>query len=197
MEPNWVRPAYLRLMCLVGIVEMAYGLLGFVLGIVHVASPSLQRQSDPIFRIASAVVDVAQAAYAEEPDQNPTVIKALDKSKSELDRQARAAGLNELLRGFVLSGIGAAIQRGEPFSQAVAGFPEHFSPLYVATIKASERTGNVREALGRYIAYQEELDKVKKKIVSATIYPAILAIVGALVLGFLMFYVVPRFARVY
>jgi hypothetical protein len=109
MEPNWVRPAYLRLMCLVGIVIMAYGLLGFVLGIVHVASPSMQRQSDPIFRIASAVVDVARVAYAEEPDQNPTVIKALDKSRSELDRQARAAGLNELVRGLVLSLIGAGI----------------------------------------------------------------------------------------
>jgi len=55
----------------------------------------------------------------------------------------------------------------------------------------------VREALGRYIAYQQELDKVKKKMVSAAIYPAILAIVGTLVLGFLMFYVVPRFAKVY
>jgi general secretion pathway protein F len=100
-------------------------------------------------------------------------------------------------RHVVLAGLLVAIHRGEPFSQAVAAFPQHFSPLYVATIKASERTGNVRESLGRYIAYQEELDKVKKKIVSATIYPAILAIVGALVLGFLMFYVVPRFARVY
>src|SRR5207253_8120725 len=100
-------------------------------------------------------------------------------------------------RQQVLSGMVAAINRGEPFSQAVAAFPRHFSPLYVATIKASERTGNVREALGRYIAYQEELDKVKKKIVSATIYPAILAFVGALVMAFLMFYVVPRFARVY
>jgi len=97
----------------------------------------------------------------------------------------------------VLSGLVAAISRGEPFSQAIAGFPQHFSPLYIATVKASERTGNVREALGRYIAYQEELDRVKKKVVSATIYPAILAIVGALVVGFLMFYVVPRFARVY
>jgi general secretion pathway protein F len=55
----------------------------------------------------------------------------------------------------------------------------------------------VREALGRYIAYQEEIDRVKKKIVSASIYPAILAVVGLLVLGFLMLYVVPRFARVY
>jgi general secretion pathway protein F len=100
-------------------------------------------------------------------------------------------------RQEVLSGMLAAIHRGEPFSQAVAHFPQYFSPLYVATIKASERTGNVKEALARYIAYQEEFDRVKKKIVAATIYPAILVIVGALVIAFLMFYVVPRFARVY
>ena len=97
----------------------------------------------------------------------------------------------------VLSAILAAIQRGEPFSQAVAALPQHFSPLYIATIKAAERTGNVAEALGRYIAYQEELERVRKKIVAASIYPAILAGVGGLVLAFLIFYVVPRFARVY
>jgi general secretion pathway protein F len=100
-------------------------------------------------------------------------------------------------RHEVLAAIVAAISRGEPFSRAVASLPRHFPPLYVATLQASERTGNVKEALGRYIAYQEELDRVKKKVVSASIYPAILAIVGSLVLGFLMFYVVPRFARVY
>jgi len=100
-------------------------------------------------------------------------------------------------RAEVLSAIIAAIHRGEPFSRAVAALPRHFSPLYVATIKAAERTGNVPEALGRYIAYQEELDRVRKKIVSASIYPAILVVVGGLVLAFLMFYVVPRFARVY
>jgi general secretion pathway protein F len=100
-------------------------------------------------------------------------------------------------RQEVLSGLLAAISRGEPFSQAVAGFPQHFSPLYVATVKASERTGNMREALGRYIAYQEEIERVRKKIVSASIYPVILTVVGTLVIGFLMFYVVPRFARVY
>jgi general secretion pathway protein F len=100
-------------------------------------------------------------------------------------------------RAEVLSAILAAIHRGEPFSQAVAALPQHFSPLYVATIKAAERTGNVKEALGRYIAYQEEIDRVRKKIVSASIYPAILVFVGGLVLAFLMFYVVPRFAGVY
>lgn len=100
-------------------------------------------------------------------------------------------------RQDVLCGMVAAINRGEPFSKAVAAFPQHFSPLYVATIKASERTGNVKEALGRYIAYQEELERVKKKVVSASIYPAILMAVGVLVIGFLMLYVVPRFAQVY
>ncbi len=100
-------------------------------------------------------------------------------------------------RQSVLSGVLGAISRGESFSQAVSRFPQHFPALYVATLKASERTGNVREALSRYIAYQEALDRARKKVVAATIYPAILIVVGTLVLCFLMLYVVPRFARVY
>lgn len=100
-------------------------------------------------------------------------------------------------RQVVLAGMLGAIYRGESFSRAVERFPQNFPPLYVATIRASERTGNVREALARYIAYQEEIDRVRKKAVSASIYPAILIVVGSLVLAFLMFYVVPRFARVY
>jgi general secretion pathway protein F len=100
-------------------------------------------------------------------------------------------------RQAVLAGLLAAIRRGESFSRAAGGFPQHFSPLYVATLRASERTGNLREALGRFIAYQEELERVRKKAVAASIYPAVLTVVGLLVIGFLVFYVVPRFARVY
>jgi general secretion pathway protein F len=100
-------------------------------------------------------------------------------------------------RSQVLAAIVEALHRGEPFSQALAGLPQVFSPLYVATVKAAERTGGIAEALARYVAYQEELERVKKKVVSASIYPAILLGVGVLVLGFLMFYVVPRFAGVY
>jgi len=100
-------------------------------------------------------------------------------------------------RQAVLAALLEAIRRGEPFSQALAHFPQHFPPLFVATLKASERTGSVREALARYIAYQGELDRVRKKVAAAAIYPAILLAVGALVLGFLLFYVVPRFAGVY
>jgi len=53
------------------------------------------------------------------------------------------------------------------------------------------------EALRRYIAYQSQVEEVKKKVISASIYPAMLIIVGGLVVMFLMGFVVPRFAHIY
>lgn len=100
-------------------------------------------------------------------------------------------------RRAVLETVLAAIRRGESFSHAAARLPQHFPPLYVATLRAAEQTGSIPEALGRYIAFQEELDRARKKVASALIYPAILGVVGSLVLAFLLFYVVPRFAQVY
>ncbi len=97
----------------------------------------------------------------------------------------------------VLTELLATLYRGEALSQAVARQPRAFPPLFVATLRSSERTGNLKEALGRYIAYQEELDKVRRKVLAALLYPAILVAVGSLMLAFLLFYVVPRFARVY
>ena len=69
--------------------------------------------------------------------------------------------------------------------------------LFVATVRASEKTGGLPEALGKYVTYQSQLDTVKKKIVSASIYPVLLMLVGTLVIGFLLGYVVPRFAKIF
>src|SRR5712692_977340 len=97
----------------------------------------------------------------------------------------------------VLEQLLGSLREGLSFSQCLSRLPQHFSPFYIATVKSSEQTRNLREALSRYIAYQEEIDRVRRKVVSALIYPAILTGVGGLVLSFLVFYVVPRFARVY
>lgn len=86
---------------------------------------------------------------------------------------------------------------GRSFSQALEASPAIFSPLYVATVRASERTGDLPEALARYIDYQEKLDVLRKKIVSASIYPVVLLSVGGLVTLFLLGYVVPRFSTIY
>jgi general secretion pathway protein F len=120
------------------------------------------------------------------------------------------AGLNvvEALQGLaekephachkqVIGGVLDGIRRGESLSQSIARFPSAFSSLYVATVRSTERTGNLKDALQRFVAYEEELEHVRKKLVAALIYPAILIVVGTLVLAFLLLYVVPRFASVY
>jgi len=100
-------------------------------------------------------------------------------------------------RKELLSQLVATLYQGESLSQALEHFPSVFPPLYTATVQASERTGGLAESLGRYVAYQNQIDLVRKKIVSASIYPALLIGVGTLVIAFLLGYVVPRFARIF
>lgn len=97
----------------------------------------------------------------------------------------------------IFHGLLSRLRQGLTFSAALESFPAQFPPLYVAMIRASERTGDLPEALRRYLTYWEQSDKVRSKIISASIYPAVIIFVGALVTLFLMFYVVPRFSRIY
>jgi general secretion pathway protein F len=97
----------------------------------------------------------------------------------------------------VLAAVRNRLFEGRSLSQALETLPDFFPPLYVATVRASERTGDLPEALRRYIGYQERLDSVRKKAVSASIYPVVLLCVGTLVTLFLLGYVVPRFSAIY
>jgi general secretion pathway protein F len=97
----------------------------------------------------------------------------------------------------ILQRVIESLYEGHALSRALQQFPDIFPPLYIATIHASEKTGDLDESLARYIDYQSRMDVVRKKIISASIYPMLLLGAGALVTLFLMFYVVPRFSRVY
>jgi general secretion pathway protein F len=91
----------------------------------------------------------------------------------------------------------ASMREGRPFSAALTAQGDAFPPLYAATVRAAESTGDLSPALTRYVGYQNQIDTVKKKVLSASIYPLLLIGVGTLVIGFLLGYVVPRFATVY
>ena len=97
----------------------------------------------------------------------------------------------------VLHRIAGTLRQGRTLSAALEEFPQTFSPLYVATVRASERTSDLAPALGRFIAYHNQLEAIRKRLVNASIYPLLLIGVGALVSLFLMLYVVPRFSRIY
>lgn len=97
----------------------------------------------------------------------------------------------------LLEALRTSLYQGKSLSTALQAFPDIFSEFYVATIRASEHTGGLTEALGRYVRFQEQADVIKKRIISASVYPALLMVVGGLVSLFLLFYVVPRFSAVY
>ena len=56
--------------------------------------------------------------------------------------------------GPVLAALLEKLREGQSFSSGLQSFPEAFPDLYVATVRASERTGNLSEALSRYVTYQ-------------------------------------------
>jgi general secretion pathway protein F len=50
--------------------------------------------------------------------------------------------------------------------------PALFPPLYIGIVRAAEGTSDLPRALERYIDYQQRIDVVRAKVVSASIYPA-------------------------
>lgn len=117
-----------------------------------------------------------------------TVVEGLE----TLSEQDQGSATSE-----VLSRLLGHLREGQSLSTAMQHHPEAFPDLYVATVRASERTGDMPEALQRYIVFHEKLADLKKKIVSAAIYPVLLMTIGTLVTLFLLGYVVPRFALVF
>jgi general secretion pathway protein F len=121
-------------------------------------------------------------------DAGLTLVEAIE----ALAEKEQRPETQKLLRQVI-----ANLYEGRPLSSALQQFPAHFPVLYVATVRASERTGDLSVALSRYVTYQLQMDVVRKKIVSASIYPVLLLFAGALVTLFLIGYVVPRFSLVY
>jgi general secretion pathway protein F len=96
-----------------------------------------------------------------------------------------------------LEALLASLREGLALSDALAKMPQHFPSLFVASVRACETTGSLAEGLMRFSLYLEQVDVLRKRIISASIYPALVLAFGALVLAFLLGFVVPRFSRIY
>jgi general secretion pathway protein F len=117
---------------------------------------------------------------------------SLVESLEALAERETTAGANRILERVL-----ARLYEGQTLASALAEHSAVFPALYVASIRASERTGVIQEALKRYITYAEQADVLRKTLVNACIYPAVLLGAGLLVTLFLMGYVVPRFSSIY
>src|SRR5512136_3067358 len=97
----------------------------------------------------------------------------------------------------VLGEVREDIKGGAALSDAFEKHPRVFSHLYVASIRAGERTGDLPQTLRRYIAFQKRVEGFRKKVVAAFVYPAILLTLASCVVTFLLLYVVPTFTKIF
>ena len=88
------------------------------------------------------------------------------------------------------------LMRGQPLSAAMRLVPRSFDPLFIAVVSASERTGQTEHGLTQHAAYMLWVERLRDKLVAASIYPATLLVAGTAVLMFLILFVVPRFAGI-
>ena len=85
------------------------------------------------------------------------------------------------------------VERGETLSSALAAYPQLFSPLYVGLVRAGERSGDVDNSFARLSDQLERDEELRGRIVSAAIYPLLLACAGTIAVTVLLFFVLPRF----
>ena len=86
---------------------------------------------------------------------------------------------------------------GESFSTALENQGKVFPPLLINMIKSAEATGEIIKTLDDMASYYTEIDKTRKEMISAIIYPAILLVFAIAILTFIMVYVIPEFIRIY
>ena len=88
------------------------------------------------------------------------------------------------------------VREGASLSEALeqqGSFPK----VYVTSVLAGEKSGNLSGVLDYYIAYQRVSTGIKKKLIATLIYPVILVTVASAILTYLVTYVVPQFAKLY
>lgn len=97
----------------------------------------------------------------------------------------------------VLDDVHEKVRGGTALSDAFAGHGDLFPRVYTASLLAGERSGNLDAILRRYVAYEKVVDTVKRKTISALIYPAILIALAVFLVGIIVLRVVPAFSDFY
>ena len=93
----------------------------------------------------------------------------------------------------VLNEVRARVERGETLSAALAAHPQYFPPLYVGLVRAGEKSGDVDSAFARLAETLERDELLRGRVLSASIYPLLLAGAGTVAVTVLLFFVLPRF----
>ncbi len=97
----------------------------------------------------------------------------------------------------VLNDVHEKVRSGTALSDAFGSHGDLFPRVYTASLLAGERSGNLDAVLRRYVEYTKIIATVKRKTVSALVYPAILVTLALVLVAIIVLKVVPAFADFY
>ena len=116
----------------------------------------------------------------------------LDRVLQVVSEQSESLALKEVALDAL-----AEVRSGLPVSQALAKYPKLFPDVFTQTLRAGEASGQFGEVAGRLADFQEKEVARRSQIVSALVYPAILALTAVFVIIFLLTFVVPRLSGIF
>lgn len=97
----------------------------------------------------------------------------------------------------LLDKVHQQVTTGVALSDAFLSLGDVFPRLYANSLRAGERSGELESVIGRFIQYQRLVESVRKKIVAALTYPAVLVSLAVALVVLLVAYVIPRFSDFY
>ena len=109
-----------------------------------------------------------------------------------LEAQAKPGPLKSSLLGVIED-----VESGSTLSEAMAKQPKAFDNLYVNMVKAGEAGGALEVILQRLAEFKERAESLKRKVKGAMIYPCAVITVATLIVGFIMYYIIPKFKKIF
>jgi type IV pilus assembly protein PilC len=103
---------------------------------------------------------------------------------------------NPILRS-VLDDVYERVRGGSSLSEAFVAQGDLFPGVYTASLMAGEKSGSLEVVLRRYVGYMKVLGSVRRRTISALVYPAVLTSLALIVVGIIVLKVIPEFAAFY
>ena len=97
----------------------------------------------------------------------------------------------------VLADIREKLKSGVSLSDAFGSYGDVFPPIYSTSLRAGERSGDLEGVLRRFLRYQKMIVTLRKRVVSALIYPTVLVTLSVAMVFIMLTKVIPRFAEFY
>jgi len=103
---------------------------------------------------------------------------------------------NKRLRQVIID-VKNEVEGGSKFSETLAKYPDVFDRLLVSMVEAGEATGNLDTMLSRYFMYAEKVLALRRKVITAMVYPSVVLVLAVLILAFLLIKIVPTFVALF